>query len=115
MSNYPSPMGDEAAEAALLFLAENADAAGQARAQMIYMEHWRKSVLARLKRESPEKTDSAREAWARAHVDYQTVLDAQWEATRVYEALNWKRTHAEATLDAWRTRNANLRGSNRMQ
>jgi hypothetical protein len=113
MSNRQSPMGDDAAEAALQFLLENADAAGQARAQMLYMEHWRKSELARLKRESPEKTDAAKEAWARSHADYQTVLDAQWEATRVFEALSWKRTHAEATISAWQTRNANAR-ANRM-
>lgn len=109
------PMSDDAAEAALNFLLENAEAAGQARAQMIYMEHWRKSELARLKRASPEKTDAAKEAWARAAPEYQVVLDAQWEATRVYESLSWRRTHAEATLESWRTKSANARGAIKMQ
>jgi hypothetical protein len=108
-------MSDEAAEAALLFLVEKADEAGEARAQMIYLEHFRKSELARLKGASPAKTDAAREAWARDHPEYRTVLDAQWEAVRKYEMLSWKRTHAEATISAWQTRNANSRGAGRMQ
>lgn len=112
MSTQDNPMGDAAAEAALLFLGGQAEAAGTARAQMTYMEHWRKTELARLKRVSTEKTAEAREAWARDHADYKTVLLAQYEAIRVYETLSWKRTQAEATLDAWRTKNANLRGAN---
>jgi hypothetical protein len=110
----PDPMGDAAAQRALDFLLENAEEAGRARAQMIYMEHFRKSELARLKRESPERTDAGKEAWARAHEDYQVVLDAQWEATRKFEELSWRRTHAEATLEAWRTRSANNRGAGRI-
>jgi hypothetical protein len=109
------PMGDAAAEDALMFLHDHAEEAGQARAQMTYLENFRKTELCRLKREAPDKTDAAREAWARSHPDYRTVLDAQWEAIRKYEMLSWKRTHAEATLDAWRTKNANTRGAGRMQ
>lgn len=115
--NKPDPMGDAAAQAALDFLLENADAAGQARAQMIYMEHFRKVELARLKKEAPPdiRTDAAREGWARTHPDYLTVLDAQWEAVRIFESLSWRKTHAEATIEAWRTRAANQRGAGRMQ
>lgn len=111
------PMGDEAAQAALDFLHQNAEAAGQARAQMIYLENFRKCELARLKREAPPdaKSDAAREAWARTHPEYRTVLDAQWEAIKAFEMLSWRKTHAEATLDAWRTKNANQRGAGRMQ
>lgn len=109
MSNHDNPMSDAAAEEALRFLGGQAEAAGAARAQMTYMEHWRKTELARLKRISTEKTAEAREAWARDHADYKTVLLAQYEAIRVYETLAWKRAQAEATLDAWRTKNANLR------
>lgn len=111
----PDPMGDSAAESALLFLAENAEKAGTARAQMTYLEHWRKSELARLKRIAPEKTDAAKEAWAREHEEYRLVLDAQWAAIKEYETLSWRRTQAEATISAWQTRNANQRGAHRMQ
>jgi len=109
------PMGDSAAEEALRFLGSQAEAAGVARAQMTYLEHWRKSELARLKRQAPEKTDAAREAWARDHADYRVVLDAQYEAIRAYEVLSWKKTQAEATIAAWQTRNANNRAADRMR
>lgn len=115
MSERPSPMSDEAVEAALLFLSGSAEEAGVARAQMAYMEDFRKSELARLKRISPEKSDAAREAWARDHKDYRTVLEAKWEAIKNYEVLSWKKTHAEATLAAWQTRNANDRGAGRLR
>lgn len=109
------PMGDAAAEAALLFLGQQAEAAGVARAQTVYLEHHRKSELARLKRISTEKTAEAREAWARDHPDYRLVLDAQWEAVRVWEVLMWKRTHAEATIEAWRSRGAQNRSADKMR
>lgn len=110
----PNPMSDEAVEAALNFLNDQADAAGVARAQMVSLEHFRKVELARLKRAAPEKTDMAREAWARAHPDYRVALDAQWEAIKNYESLSWKRSHAEATISAWQTRNANSRAAGRV-
>lgn len=108
-------MSDEAVEAALLFLSEHAATAGKARAEMAYMEDWRKVVLSRLKRASTEKSDAAREAWARAHPDYQEVLVAKYAAIEQYETLSWKKTHAEATLAAWQTRNANDRGAQRLR
>lgn len=115
MSERPSPMSDEAVEAALLFLADSAAEAGIARAQMAYMEDFRKVELARLKRESPEKSEAAREAWARAHPDYKTVLVAKYAAIEKFEVLSWKKTHAEATIAAWQTRNANDRGAQRLR
>jgi hypothetical protein len=110
-------MGDEAAEAALSFLHEKAEEAGAAKAQVAYLEDFRKVEIARLKRLAPAecRSDAARDDWARVHPDYQTVLDAKWEATKNLEALNWKKTHAEATIEAWRTKNANIRGTGRLQ
>jgi hypothetical protein len=110
-------MGDEAADAALSFLLDNAEIAGKARAEMAYFEDYRKVVLARLKRQAPasERSDAAREAWARDQKDYQDVLVAKYAAIEKFESLSWKKTHAEATIEAWRTRNANNRGAGRMQ
>lgn len=113
----PGPMSDEAADNALRFLHENAREAGKVKAQIAYFDDFRKVALARLKREAPPelKSDAARDDWARMQSDYQDVLVARLAATERYEELMWKKTHAEATLDAWRTRNANVRGSSRMQ
>lgn len=109
------PMSDESAEAALLFLANSAERAGVAKAHMIYLEHFRKVTLARLRREAPEKTVDGRDNWARSHPEYAEVLQAQVEAVTVYETLHWKRAQAEATISAWQTRNANQRGAHKMQ
>lgn len=109
------PMGDEAAEAALIFLTETAAAAGKAKAEMVYMERHRKIVLARLKRSSGMKSDAAAETYARAHEEYEAACVAEYAAIERHEALYWRRIHAAATLDAWRTKNANMRDAGRMQ
>lgn len=109
------PMGDEAAEEALMFLHDHADEAGKARAEMAYFEDFRKVVLARLKRQAPEKSEAARDAWAREQDEYRDVLVAKYAAIEKFEALSWKRTHAEATMSGWQTRNANTRGTGRIR
>jgi hypothetical protein len=109
------PMGDDAAEAALRFLVDQAGAAGEAKAKVVYMENFRKIVLNRLKRNSPGKSDAAREMEARAHPEYEAVCVAQREAIEAQETLFWKRIAAEATIEAWRTRAANQRGADKMQ
>lgn len=109
------PMGDAAAEKALRFLLETAGAAGKAKADMVYMEHWVKIVLSRLKQNSLAKSDSASETEARAHPDYAAACEAQRDAIERYETLYWKRITAQATIEAWRTRAANDRDAGRMR
>lgn len=96
MSDKPSPMSDEAAEAALHFLLENAAAAGKARAQMVYFEDARKVLLARLKRQAPKdiKSQEAREDWAREQQEYQDMIVAKYAAIEQFETLSWRKTHA---------------------
>lgn len=103
------PMGDAAAEDALRFLGGQAEAAGVARAQMVTMEHWRKAELSRLRRIAPCKTIAERDDWARDHPEYHNAVLALEQAIKTYETLAWRKGQAEATLDAWRTRNANNR------
>lgn len=109
------PMGDAAAEDALHFLHDSAAEAGKAKAEATYMTRYRKIVLARLKRDSTEKSDAARETWARAHPEYEAACVAEYAAIERQESLYWQRVAAEATLDGWRTKNANQRGAGRMQ
>lgn len=107
----PDPMGEEAVEAALRFLTESAHEAGVAQAQVKYLENFRKITLARLRRESPEKSIDARDNWARTHQEYIDVVDAQNEAIAKQATLYWKRTAAEATISAWQTRSSNQRAA----
>lgn len=111
-----NPMGDEAAEAALVFLSEYAVRAGQAKAAAMYMENYRQVVLANLKRKAPAecKSDAARDEWARCQQEYLDQLAAQREAVEEDTKLHWKRIAAEATIEAWRTKNANNRGAGRL-
>lgn len=107
-------MGDEAAEMALLWLRKNADKAGVAKAQMVYMENYRKIVLNRLKMKSTAKSDAAAETEARAHPEYEAACVALREAMEVHEAMFWRRIAAEATIEAWRSRQATVRGAHKM-
>ncbi len=109
------PMGDDAAEAALRWLNDNAVLAGKAKADMVYMENYRKIMLNRLKMNSMSKSDAGAETEARAHPEYEKVVNALREAQEIYEALYWKRIVAEATLESWRTKSANARGALKMQ
>ena len=112
---YPDPMSDEAADAALWYLRNNADAAGKAKADVVYMENYLKIVLARCMRDSTSRSVDAQKADARCNPEYLKTLEALKEAVSVEEQFRWKRIAAEATLDAWRTKNANRRGEGRMQ
>ncbi len=109
------PMSDDAAEAALRFLVTQAEAAGVAKAQMVYTENFRKIVLNRLKAASNARSDAAAETEARAHPDYEAACQAQREAIEIHEAMFWTRIAAEATIEAWRSKNANHRGAERMR
>lgn len=109
------PMGDKAAEAALDFLRFQASAAGEAKAHVCYLENYVKIVLARCTRESVARSVAAQDIDGRCHPDYLKVVEALRDAIQADEEYRWKRIAAEATLDAWRTRNANRRGEGRMQ
>lgn len=112
--SYQDPMGDNAAEAALIFLRGTAREAGRKKAKMVYMERYVKIVLARLKYNSTLRSDAAQDTYARAHPEYDEACKEEQAAIEDYEALYWKRIAAEATIEAWRTRNANIRGAHRM-
>lgn len=109
------PMGDDAAEKALWYLRDNARAAGVAKSQVVQLEAFVKIVLNRLKQKSGARSDAAAETEARAHPEYEQACKAYAEAVAVHEELYWKRLAAEATIEAWRSRNANNRGADRMR
>lgn len=109
------PMGDIAAEKALEYLRFQAEAAGKAKADVVYLEHWVKIVLARCMQASTARSVAAQETEARGHADYLKAVEGLREAVQLEEEFRWKRIAAEATIEAWRTRAANRRGEGRMQ
>ena len=100
---------EDDAERAVQWLVENASAAAKARAERIYLDEYRKSLKARLMRESGQESLGAQEREAYAHPDYGAHLDAMRDAIEADEKIRWLHSAAEARIDAWRTQQANLR------
>lgn len=106
---------DESAQKALDFLRFQAAEAAISRANRIYMEEFRKTVKANCMAESEEKALAAQERDAYANPKYVAHLEALRSAVELDEVHRWKMIAAQATIEAWRTNQANKRGEQRMQ
>jgi hypothetical protein len=107
---------DEDVEAALDFLRRNAFVAAKARAERIYCEEFRKSKKAILMKEFAAKHNGpgdlplgAQEREAYASKEYQEHLLALKIAVENDEKSRFGALSAQATIDAWRTQQANER------
>lgn len=100
---------DEQVEAALNYLRTNARPAAQAKANRIYMIEFRKVVKSQQMRLNMDKPLQAQEREAYASQEYRDQLEAMKAAIEADEFNTWGMVAAQATLDAWRTQNANKR------
>jgi hypothetical protein len=107
-------ISDTMVHAAFDYLNDAADAAAKARANRILAEYGRKRKLAELILEAPHKTGELRRAWAEAHNDYWLSCEEEAEAIKADEWHRHQRVRAEAVCEAWRTEQANLRGTGRV-
>jgi hypothetical protein len=101
-------------QAAFDYLNDQADAASQARADLVLSEHRRKRVRAQLLRSAPTGTTDQRNAWAESHDDYWEACKQEAEAVK---ADNWHRhqkARAMAIIDAWRTLESTMRQTSRV-
>lgn len=96
---------------ALDFIRDNAVAYAQAKAHVVYMTEFRKTIKALLMNECTAKTQSEKESYAYAHPKYMEHLDALREAHEKAEALRWLMIGAEAKIEVWRS----LESSSRME
>ena len=96
-------ISDGEIQKALDYLRDNADDAAQARANRIYMEEYRKSLKARLKKESNASSNAAKEDDAYAHPDYLDHLAAIRASVEADEKHRFMLSAAGAKIDAWRT------------
>ena len=106
---------DEAAQKALDFLRFQAGEAAISRANRIYMEEFRKTIKANCMAASTEKTLTAQERDAYSSPEYIAHLEAMRAAIELDEVHRWKMVAAQATIEAWRTHQANRRGEQKMQ
>ncbi len=101
---------DQQAEQAVAYLRDNARKSAQAKAERIYMEEYRKTVKAQIQREALGEALGAQESRAYADARYAQHLSAMKEAIERDEYQRWMMVAAQATLEAWRSQSANLRG-----
>jgi hypothetical protein len=103
-------------QVAVDFILANAPKYAKAKAERVYLEHWRKSKKALLMKEAEvrgAKTSAAQETEAYADPAYQEVLIALRDATYVEENAKWKLTAAHIQVDIYRTQEASNRAQDR--
>lgn len=99
---------------ALDFIRDNAVKYAQAKANVVYMTEFRKTMKATLMNEAYEaKTQSEKEAYAYAHSKYKEHLLALKDAVAECEALRWLMVAAEAKIEVWRSLESSARAEGR--
>jgi len=85
----------------------------QAKAQVTYLEEFRKSKKAMLFSAAIGNTIADRENQAYSHPEYLAVLGGLKEAVEKAETLRWMLVAAQARIDVWRSQEASNRGMDR--
>lgn len=94
---------------ALDYIRDNAKPYAIAKANMVYMTEYRKTIKAELMAKSTEKTESAKETAAYSHPAYKKHLEALYEAVVEHERIRWLLVAAEAKIGVWRSLEASTR------
>lgn len=98
---------------AINFMIKNASAYAQAKANVTYLEQYRKSKKAILFANAIGNTIADKEAYAYSHPEYLEVLDGLKLAVEEAERLRWMLVAAQARIDVWRSQEASNRGIDR--
>ena len=98
---------------ALDFIRDNAAPYAQAKANVVYMTEYRKSIKATLMASCSEKTESAKETFAYSHPDYKKHLVALQQAVAEAERLRWLLVAAESKIEVWRSLESTARAEGR--
>lgn len=105
-------ISDKHIEKALDFLRDSSGEYARARAEVKYLEQYRKTMKATTFLECRGDTIAERESKAYAAPAYVELLDRYHEAVYKAEELAAKRLAAELKIEVWRTVNANKRAGN---
>jgi phosphorylcholine metabolism protein LicD len=98
---------------AIDFIYRNSTVYAKAKAEVTYLEEFRKSKKAILFSQAIGNTVADRENQAYAHPEYQALLKGLQAAVEVAEELRWKLTAAQARIDVWRSQEASNRAMDR--
>jgi len=85
----------------------------QAKAQVTYLEEFRKSKKAMLFASAIGNTIADKDNFAYSHPEYLAVLDGLKEAVEKAETLRWMLVAAQARIDVFRTQEASNRSIDR--
>ena len=98
---------------ALDYIRDNAEQFAIAKANVVYMTEFSKTMKALLMNECTAKTQSEKESYAYAHPNYIKHLDALREAIEKAEHLRWLMVGAEAKIEVWRSLESSARAEGR--
>ena len=102
-------MNDISPYKALDFIRDNAEAFAVAKASVVYLTEYRKTIKSILMIQSDAKTESAKESFAYAHEDYVNNLAALRTAIELAESMRWKLIAAQSKIEVWRSLEASTR------
>ena len=91
------------------WLIDRADTIATAKANLVYMEAYIKSLKAQIMKEHADMSVSAQEREAYSDDRMKEQIKAVRNATYNYERLRFKREAQMAKIETWRTYHANLR------
>ena len=103
-------------EEAAQTIREKAPRYGEAKAQRVYLEEFRKTKKALLMKDALARgieAANAQEREAYAHPEYQELLQGLAAAIEIEEKLKWHLEAARMRCDIWRTEEASNRATDR--
>ena len=98
---------------AINFMIKNSEAYANAKAQVVYLTEYRKTVKAIGFQRSLKNTMAEKEADAYTTVEYKTCVEGLREAVAEAERLRWMLVAAQARVDVWRSQEASNRNIDR--
>ena len=98
---------------AINFMIKNAEAYAKAKANVTYLEQFRKSKKAIIFQNALGNTIADKESFAYSHPEYLEVLDGLKQAVEEAERLRWMLVAAQARIDVWRSQEASNRNIDR--
>jgi cell division GTPase FtsZ len=100
---------EDEVEKAVIWLAQSADKAAQARANREYMDEYRRTIRATIMAENKDQPLAAQERDAYRDPRYVEHLEAFREAVHQDEKMRWLRIAAETKISVWQSQQRAVR------
>ena len=114
LKEYELDMNSIDPHEAINYMIKNAKAYAQAKANVTYLEQYRKSKKAILFASAMGNTIADKESYAYSHPEYLELLEGLKAAVEEAERLRWMLVAAQARIDVYRTQEASNRSLDRI-